>query len=189
MALLAALSALGAASLVVAGGWFGRHVPVAEQWPMFEALRTTAAIIFAVIGAWMAIIYPDRLKLSFTSAGPDKKVAELPPTGWGQLFTPVVHSTLILGVVLALGALLPLLRHSGLPIPVVYLRAISYGLLVALTLWQMWTVVLTLVPADRVKSSLDASDARAKTVSGFLRTAQRAPKHSADQASEEGRPN
>lgn len=47
-----------AVAAVLAGAWFGRKVPFAEQWPMYEGLRTTAAIIFGVIGAWLAIIYP-----------------------------------------------------------------------------------------------------------------------------------
>lgn len=154
------------------GAWFGRHVPVAEQWPMFEALRTTAAIIFAVIGAWLAIIYPERLRLSFRPAGEKEKV-EGSATGWGQLFSPVVHSTLILSTVLILGVVVPILRHIPMPVPVECLRGLSYGVLVAMTLWQLWTVLLTLVPADTVKSSLDAADARAETLQGMTMLGQK----------------
>lgn len=173
------LSLLAAIGLVVAGAWFGRKVPLVEQWPMYEALRTTAAIIFAVIGAWMAIIYPERLKLSFRPANgvtPDLG----PSTGWGQLFTPVVHSTLILGVVLLLGILVPLLKHAELQVPVECWRGISYGLLVVLTLWQLWTVILTLVPAEKVKTSLDISDARAATLQGMMSVGQRQAKPPTD---------
>ncbi|WP_408913341.1 hypothetical protein ACJUA3_03255 [Citrobacter freundii] len=51
--------------VVVLAGILGRNVAFALQWPLFEALRTTASIIFAVVGAWFAIIYPERLKKSF----------------------------------------------------------------------------------------------------------------------------
>lgn len=163
------MSAIG---LVAAGAWFGRKVPLAEQWPMFEALRTTAAIIFAVIGAWMAIIYPERLKLSFRPSADIAKIDRGTSTGWGQLFTPVVHSTLILGVVLLLGIIIPLLKHADLAVPAACWRGTSYGLLVGLTLWQLWTVLLTLVPADKVKSSLDSSDARSKTIAGVMSVGQ-----------------
>jgi hypothetical protein len=171
--LFRALAAIVAIVLIAAGAWFGRKVPVAEQWPMFEALRTTAAIIFAVIGAWMAIIYPERLKLSFRPADTASPADLGPATGWGQLFTPVVHSTLILGVVLLLGITVPVLKHAGLAVPVDCWRGTSYGVLVALTLWQLWTVLLTLVPADKVKSSLDSSDARATTLAGMMAVGQR----------------
>ena len=129
---------------------------------MYEALRTTAAIIFAVVGAWMAIIYPDRLKLSFQ---PDfSKRSSAPPTGWGQLFTPVVNSTAILSVILVIGVVAPIAKKYHSPIDVQYMFGASYGLLVALTLWQLWTVVLTLVPADKVKSYLDQDDKRASYI-------------------------
>ena len=174
MTLLRVTTWLFAIAMVAVGAWFGQKVPVAEQWPMFEALRTTAAIIFAVIGAWMAIIYPERLKLSFRPDPTQVQIA--PPTGWGQLFTPVVHSTLILGVVLLLGITVPLLKHADLPVPVACWRGTSYGLLVSLTLWQLWTVLLTLVPADKVKSSLDSSDARSATFAGMMSVGQRQKK-------------
>lgn len=60
-----------ATSLVAVGTgyYFGKNVPFHEQWPLYEALRTTASIIFAVVGAWLAIIYPERLKFSLRGNG------------------------------------------------------------------------------------------------------------------------
>lgn len=162
---------LGITSAVALGGWFGRKVPVAEQWPLFEALRTTAAIIFAVIGAWMAIIYPERLKEGFkavTSAETGQS-----NDGWRQLFTPVVHSTFILGLLLVLGALLPLFRHSAPPLPTECMRGAMFALLVLLTIWQVWTVLMTLWPADKVKTAMDEAQAREQLVRGQFRLAAR----------------
>ena len=34
-------------------------------------------------------------------------------------------------------------------------RGLSYCLATALTLWQIWTVILTLVPADVIKTASD----------------------------------
>ncbi|HBW61196.1 MAG TPA: hypothetical protein DEF75_02180 [Comamonas kerstersii] len=138
--------------ITCAGGWFGQKVPFANQWPMYEALRTTAAIIFAVIGAWMAIIYPERLRLSYKS--PDEKSDDKADAA-GELFTPVVNSTCVLVIVLLTGVIAPVLKAHGLPGPITLWRGISYALLVALTLWQVWTVALTLNPADRMKSFMD----------------------------------
>jgi len=152
MHMLKTLVLLLALTLIGLGGWYGRVVPFAEQWPMFEALRTTAAIIFAVIGAWLAIIYPERLKLSFRD---EKAKPTSPSNGSGELFTPVVNSTYILCVILVLGAVTPVLRRHGLPGDIAIWRGVSYGLLISLTLWQLWTVLLTLGPADRIKSFMD----------------------------------
>ncbi len=140
---------------------------------MFEALRTTASIIFAVIGAWLAIIYPERLKLSFKSGHGD--VVSPNGTGWGQLFAPVVHSTGILAVILIIGVVAPLVKAHPPNVPLPILRGVSYGLLVALTLWQLWTVVLTLVPADTIKSYLDHEDRHKATIDGFKKGSGSAP--------------
>ena len=165
--------------LVPAAGWFGRVVPFAEQWPMFEALRTTAAIIFAVIGAWMAIIYPERLKLSLRDPSKADKANH---TGLGKLFTPVVNSTAILCIILILGAAAPVLRRYSLPCDVSLLRGGSYALLVTLTLWQIWTVVLSLVPASIVKSYVDREDdsIRARSEASKLATLGKATMNGAD---------
>jgi hypothetical protein len=170
--LLRVVGWITAVALVAAGGWFGRLVRFQEQWPMFEALRTTAAIIFAVIGAWMAIIYPERLKLSLRIGKPGKGDA----TGLSKLFTPVVNSTAILCVILVLGATAPILKHVPLPIAVfgmnvtvTWFRGASYAILVALTLWQLWTVILSLIPASTVKSFVDHEDARRKVLDGMTK--------------------
>jgi hypothetical protein len=160
----------GALAAVGAGAWFGRNVPFSEQWPMFEALRTTAAIIFAVIGAWMAIIYPERLKLSLRNGA---GAGQGEPTGMGKLFTPVVNSTVILCVILAVGAAAPLLKRIQVPFDVAWVRGGSYGLLVSLTLWQLWTVVLTLVPASAIKAYVDHEDSRHRVVKGLTKLTQR----------------
>ncbi|GEM_PF-635254 len=165
--------ALIAIALIAAAGWFGRVVPMAEQWPMFEALRTTASIIFAVIGAWMAIIYPDRLKLSFK---PQQPGAASSATGLNQLFLPVVHSTAILSVILVLGVSVPILKRQEFAVDIAVLRGLSYGTLATLTIWQLWTVLLTLVPADKVKTYLDHEDSRALTIEGVKAVGMRRPK-------------
>lgn len=146
-----------ACTAVGVGGWFGRDIPFAEQWPMYEGLRTTAAIIFGVIGAWMAIIYPERLKLSFKAAQKKNPQTE---TGLGQLFTPVVNSTLVLSIILLIGIIAPIAKRYPIAFDLQWARGISYGTLVALTLFQLWTVLLTLVPANAIKSYADDEDAK-----------------------------
>lgn len=149
---------------VAAGGWYGRLVPFSEQWPMYEALRTTAAIIFAVIGAWMAIIYPDRLKLSLREVHNSRDLHSSGNGGIGRLFTPVVNATAILSIILIVGAAAPILKRLPWPIEIEALRGASYALLVALTCWQLWTVILTLVPASEVKDHVDHENSRTRVL-------------------------
>lgn len=137
---------------VGAAAWFGRSIPFAAQWPLYEALRTTAAIIFAVVGAWLAIVYPDRLRLLGNGNGNAKVAGER----FSQLFAPVVNSSVILCIVLLVGIIAPVLRQlAWLQAHIEVVRALSFTVLVCLTLWQVWTVILTLVPADMLKRKAD----------------------------------
>lgn len=150
---------------IIASGYLGRQIPFVEQWPLFEALRTTASIIFAVIGAWFAIIYPERLKISF-KGGKEKKDNSL---GIHKLFTPIVHSTIILSIILLIGVVAPIVKrldfcYEYLP----YFRGISYSILVFLTLWQLVTVIYSLVPADLIKRNVDAEDVTKESVNNTV---------------------
>lgn len=163
--LLKILAWVTSISFVGVSLWLGKEVPFEKQWPLFEALRTTASIIFAVVGAWIAIVYPERLKLSF-SEGVGSSVAS--KGGLSKLFSPVVHSTAILCFILVIGVVVPLIKTvPGILEYRELLRGFSYGVLVSLTLWQLWTVVLTLVPADVIKVMTEREDAHRDLVDGY----------------------
>lgn len=131
--------------LCMLGFAFGKNVNVSVQWPLYEALRTTSAIIFAVVGAWLAIIYPERLKIAVRK---ESSISDDAPR-LKLILTPAVSSAVILIMVLLIGVLHPLLRqvpelmeHKEL------IRGISFSLLVALTLWQIASVVIAMLPVD-----------------------------------------
>ena len=138
-----------AIAFCVTGYFLGRNVPFVQQWPLFEALRNTAAIIFAVVGAWLAIIYPERLKMPFGRGKPESSNGAA--TSIGMLLTPAVHSTVLLVILLLVGVTAPLLKQIPQVIAhVVIFRGISFSFLVGLTLWQASIVVMTLFPAEMV---------------------------------------
>ncbi len=142
---------------ILLGAYYGREIPFSEQWPLYEALRTTAAIIFAVVGAWIAIMFPERMKYTFKVAG-GKPVAER--AGIGRFFTPIVHSTAVLCIILILGFIAPVAKRIDYLLQYTEaLRGASYAALVALTLFQLWTVVLSLGPAHDIKETADTDAA------------------------------
>ncbi|UCR75701.1 hypothetical protein [Burkholderia thailandensis] len=141
----------------VAGYYYGRHIPFEKQWPLYEALRTTASIIFAVIGAWLAIIYPERLKVSFR--GGNKNGGS--NGNLGVLLTPAVHSTIILGLLLLLGICAPLIKEVPAVRPHVEVaRGISFVILSVLTMWQVVIVFMTLFPAQIVQDQIAKESAK-----------------------------
>jgi hypothetical protein len=136
----------------VPGYWLGQEVAFAQQWPLYEGLRTTASIVFAVVGAWMAIAYPERLKLSLrgesSSVGPAHKM--------DNLLTPISHSTIILAIVLLAGLIAPVAKTFVVVVEHRELfRGLSFALVSMLTVWQVCIVLLTLDPADKVKQAED----------------------------------
>lgn len=169
-----ALYFLGISFSAILIGWScvaGQDIPFSSQWPLYEALRTTASIIFAVVGAWLAIIYPERLKFAFHGKGQN---AIQKNSGMGRLLSPAIHSTAILCIVLLIGIIAPLLSRVGfLHTWKPELRGASYGLLVILTLWQLGTIVLTLIPADRIKHESDKEDLRNQTTKGYFEQTQK----------------
>lgn len=155
-------------AFVLLACWRGRTVPFNDQWPLYEALRNTAAIIFAVVGAWLAIVYPERLRLSLSDRE-DQPGSDSEGRQVSSLMTPIVHSTAILAAVLLVGICAPLARELSIVRDHVFVfRGLSYGILTTLTLWQLWTVVLTLVPASEVSTQDSRRNRRARTIKNVL---------------------
>lgn len=149
-------------ALVAAAALVGKNIAFQQQWPLFEALRATAAIIFAVVGAWMAIVYPERLKLSL--GGSSESGAPVSDK-FSSLFTPIAHSSIILGLVLLTGIVAPIAKQIPWVLENLALaRSCSFSFLVVLTLWQIWTVVITLIPADIIKSKADDDRVHAESM-------------------------
>ncbi|WP_155636815.1 hypothetical protein [Burkholderia gladioli] len=147
--------------ICVAGYYYGRHIPFEKQWPLYEALRTTASIIFAVIGAWLAIIYPERLKVSFRGGGGKGGGGN---GNLGLLLTPAVHSTVILALLLLLGICAPIVKEIPAVRPHVEIaRGVSFVILSVLTIWQVVIVFMTLFPAQIVQEQI-AKEAARKTI-------------------------
>lgn len=163
-AFITSCAILVAAAIVVAAFFVGQQIPFAQQWPLFEALRSTASIIFAVVGAWFAIIYPERLRATFRS----EDTPPVEPTAMQKLFTPIVHSTVILSIILLLGILAPIFSATDLARNHKEIaRGLSYAALSMLTLWQIVTVLMTLNPADMLKRRADL-DRRKQEALGTL---------------------
>ncbi len=139
------LGAGATVALVVLGFQFGQSVPFVNQWPLYEALRNTAAIIFAVVGAWLAIIYPERLKLSFGAPAETKgSSAKLL-----LLLTPAVSSTFILMIVLMVGVLAPVFKQMPFVLErLEFFRGISFAFLMMLTIWQVVIVFIAIMPVE-----------------------------------------
>ncbi|WP_443090299.1 hypothetical protein [Basfia succiniciproducens] len=151
---------------VILGYFFGDNIRFSEQWPLYEALRTTASIIFAVVGAWLAIIYPEKLKAPFRDKYQSIMSSD---TRFSSLFSPIANSTIILSCVLVIGIISPIAKQISIFIEYKgIMRSISFGLLCCLTIWQVWTVFITLIPADLLKNKSDIEIARQNNIEHLM---------------------
>lgn len=137
-------------------GWFGRGLPFSQQWGYFDSLRTTASIVFGVMGVWISILYPKALESVLNigrgsvDSGYDARIH--------ALLLPVKLSTFVIAVVLLVGPFaLVLKQRAWSPEWIEAFRGGAFGLLIFLTLFELAAVVLTLWPVDAATGELDAA--------------------------------
>lgn len=128
-------------------------IPVSTQWPMFEALRTTAAVVTGVVGIWLGVLYPEEMRALIRREDKDN-------TGIGDiefmsvLLNPLRNSLIILMSVVILGLVYLLVKQIAALYPFKeILRLISLTLLIGLTTLQVYTVLFAIVPIDVMQFS------------------------------------
>lgn len=149
----------------------GQKIAISDQWPLYEALRTTAAIVFGIMGAWLALLYPRSLERLLDRSS---NYADSEQQKFSKFLAPLVSSTAVLALVLVLG----IIREVGkvyaelLAYQEIW-RGASFSLLVFLTFLQLWTLVLTLLPTELSREEIADLDARRKHIESLQSRTQR----------------
>ena len=145
--------AVGTASL-----WVGRAIPFTEQWPVYDGLRQTSAIVFGIMGAWAAIVYPNAMT---SLLRPGSKLTTEEKRSLNRLLRPMLISTLILAVILVVALIAPVVRHvPWLMSHREWLRGASFGTVGILTVAEILAVALVLLPFDDAKREIDYATSR-----------------------------
>ncbi|MCH8498605.1 MAG: hypothetical protein LAT63_09005 [Marinobacter sp.] len=143
-----------AAGIIISSVVLGGKVTFNEQMPIYDGLRNTSAIIFAVMGAWIALLYPGKLSQAFGKKPYKEKADDIEQIN--RLFRPMIYSTIILMVVIGVSFAVPMAKQISYLHPYKEIfRAASFGAIASLTLLQFWSIILTLVPGDTIKDDLD----------------------------------
>lgn len=74
-------------------GIYGKNVPFSDQKDILDSLKDTASIIFAILGAWIAVIYPKDLQKIFKQKSDGEKEDEL-------VFEKLIYSLILITAVL-----------------------------------------------------------------------------------------
>lgn len=139
------------------GFFFGRGIDLADQWPFFEALRTTSAIVFGVMGALLAIVYPEIIKQGFRA---QSETSLSKPANIHRIVDPLAQSAILLIALVLLGPLFAWAKATldGNH----YIQGCSFALVCMLSAWQAWILWKVLMPLDVLRSHTDLASAKAK---------------------------
>lgn len=72
---------------------YGKNVPFSDQKDILDSLKDTASIIFAILGAWIAVIYPNDLQKILKVQTLEEQESEL-------VFEKLIYSLIIVTTVL-----------------------------------------------------------------------------------------
>lgn len=152
---------------------FGMEIAFAKQWPLYEGLRATAAVVFGVMGAWIALLYSQRLAVIYSKDSTNEQRKQALGEIW-RFLQPLTYSTLILVVVL----LLPLVHRIMLQIDALMkvksaLRGTSFMVLGLLTILQLWTLLASLVPGLRLHAESRTHSEKTEAIDRKLGSVQR----------------
>ncbi|MDB5963499.1 MAG: hypothetical protein JWP59_4793 [Massilia sp.] len=129
------------------GYHFGAVIELSEQWPFFEALRTTTSIVFGVMGALLAVIFPDVLKTGLRGSGASSGEANL-----RRVLMPCASSAILLIVLVVLAPLFAWVKATT-PTTDVSVRQALFCLFCVLTYWQIMILQMVLLPMDILMSN------------------------------------
>jgi len=140
-----------AIAAIVAAGMFGRGVGWQDQERIYQALLQVSAIIFGVMGAWIAILYPKSLGEILRLDGQESEQSRRAR----QLLNAMKWATGIVAASLLVQLIAPLAKEvQYLESRKVLLRGISMGFLTFLVLIQLWTLLLSLLPVDHSEEDI-----------------------------------
>lgn len=138
--------------------YFGQNIPYEDQSSIFDTLKDTASIIFAILGAWIAIIYPKDLKAIF-------KLNDSDTTQTTQIFEKLISSLIIVTFTLItmifLMPFIALIRNIDyFQQYKTYLRGGLFLYIYVLTWTQIYALLATLIP--NVKMLIDLAKAKSR---------------------------
>jgi hypothetical protein len=137
------------------GYHFGADITLADQWPYFEALRTTTSIVFGVMGALLAVIFPEVLKQGLRATG-----ALSGETNLKRVLLPCANSAILLIALVALAPLFAWVKATTPESAAVPIQQLMFGLFCLLTYWQLAILQMVLLPMDTLLSNTTIAAAR-----------------------------
>jgi hypothetical protein len=152
---MSVLLSLSVCIIASAGYFFGRDIGLEDGWAYFESLRTTSSIVFGVMAALLAIVYPEVIKQGFRAPKNDSSISIV---NLHHIVDPLAQSAVLLVLLVILGPIYAWVQNSFAGST--YAQGGAFALLSALSAWQVWILVLVLRPLDLLRSHTDENAAK-----------------------------
>jgi hypothetical protein len=138
-------------SMAAISYYLGYKVRVKEQLEIVTSLREISAIVFGVMGAWIAILYPKSLKDIYRLDVDSNQILGEAK----RIFLPIRWATFIVTISLGYTLLYPALIEAGIPsIFHPAIRGVSFFLIGLLVIAQVYSLILSLIPMDKSEKDL-----------------------------------
>jgi hypothetical protein len=152
-------------SILGLGYHFGGSIKFEDQWGFYEALRTTTSIVFGVMGALLAIVFPEVIKRGLRG-----EIINAPDANLHRITDPLAQSAFLLIFLVAVAPIFAWLRtlDSGQAAEL-RINQISFAIFCVLSFWQIKILLMVLFPLDSLLARSDDEVARANLRSGIHR--------------------
>lgn len=133
---------------------YGNGISLKVQLGLYKTLREISSIIFAVIGAWIAIIFPGALtkifKKGISIEDKSKEVLRVK-----LLIQPMILSTISIIISVFIEFSSPIIKSIKFFTDIKgILLSFSYGLLASLFLLEVWCLIMALIPTQIIIDDL-----------------------------------
>lgn len=160
--------------LIFCLAFYGQNVSLEKQWELYKILLNLASIVFVIVGAWIAVVYPNTLSSFYKQNTNNTNLEKLEFTKivlnqqsevnkFNKLIKSMIISVIILGIIFIIGVIIPVVKQ--IPFLINYIniiRGISYFALIILAIVQFSILVWTLQPAYSINQKFQKEKNRNK---------------------------
>lgn len=144
-------------SVVLGAMFFGAGISIDASLEIVAGLLTTSSVVLAILGALLAISYPEKIR-SAIRKDRSKESTQESDGSFSEIADPMMNSSALLIVLVATTVLGPLLDAKFGKVPAVQHFFFIYVSLLAV--WQMIIIFRALLPVDTIKTKVLKNEAR-----------------------------
>lgn len=172
-----------ATATVAASAYLGQGISWEHQEPVYSALFQVSAIVFGVMGAWIAIVHPKTLGEILSRQGQETEQSRrarklLDAMKWA---TTIVAASLLVQLFAPLAKEVDILRAYK-----AFVRGASMAFVALLVVTQLWTLLLSLLPIDdaegEIKRAVGSAESRNRRIAGTAKQSEEVKPPDGDQA-------